>query len=74
MEPDYLPIPKIFVSAMFVPQEDFIPRLDFTPYEDCTPFHDGSLGGPEGSLTLGSGSRGFCAPGMGSGAMPLKQN
>ena len=41
MEPDYLPIPEIFVSAVFVPQEDFIPQLDFTPHEDCTPFHDG---------------------------------
>ena len=39
MEPDYLPIPEIFVSVVFVPQEDFI------PHEDCTPFHDGGCGG-----------------------------
>ena len=27
MEPDYLPIPEIFVSAMIVPQLDFTIRL-----------------------------------------------
>ena len=29
MKPDYLPIPEIFVSVVFI------------PHEDCTPFHDG---------------------------------
>jgi len=33
MEPDYLPIPEIFVSAVFI------------PHEDCTPFHDGGVWG-----------------------------
>ena len=59
MELDYLPIPEIFVSSVFVPQEDFIPQLDFTPHEDYTPFHDGGCGGTS-------------SPRGGLGAVPLK--
>ena len=54
MEPDYLPIPEIFVLAMFVPQEDFI------PHEDYTPFHDEGCRGtssPHGGLEDGPSPR-----------------
>ena len=62
MEPDYLPIPQIFVLAVFVPQEDFIPELDFTPHEDYTPFHDRGGGGTSSHL----GGLGGAPPQLGS--------
>jgi hypothetical protein len=62
MEPDYLPIPEIFVSAMIVPQLDFTIRL-------CIP----GIWGVRGPLlTPGWGCGGQRAPAGGSGATPPK--
>ena len=60
MEPDYLPIPEIFVSAMIVPQSDPTIRL-------CIP----GIWGVRGPLLApGWGCEGQRTPAGGSGETP----
>ena len=73
MEPNYLPIAKIFVSA-----------VTYTPgglhtHEECTPFHNGGVwGGFPPPLVSAKGCKGgsdtlWSPPGGGSGATPPKR-